>query len=214
LKLLIVYDNEVFSRELDVKSDWGFSCLVDNGVEKILFDTGAKGDLLIWNLKQLGVDPSEISKVVISHEHWDHNGGLGELSRFINGGEIYRLSREEIKGFSINVVEHPLEIADGVYSTGRLHGVVDEQSLILEGKEGWTILVGCSHPGVDKILSEARRRGEVVGLIGGMHGFKDFYLLEDLKIISPCHCTKYKRDISELYPEKTFRCGVGRIFEL
>ncbi|RLF41310.1 MAG: hypothetical protein DRN12_03475 [Thermoplasmata archaeon] len=47
-----------------------------------------------------------------------------------------------------------------------------------------------------------------------MHGFNKFHLLDKLELVSPCHCTRYKRGISKLYPEKTKNCGVERIFEL
>lgn len=43
--LRVLYDNYACDNAL--KTDWGFSCLV-RGIEKtILFDTGAKGDLLL-----------------------------------------------------------------------------------------------------------------------------------------------------------------------
>ncbi|RLF37862.1 MAG: MBL fold hydrolase, partial [Thermoplasmata archaeon] len=78
MRLTIVYDNEVFEENPNLKSDWGFSCFIE-GKEKILFDTGTRGDILVSNMKALNVDPREINKIVISHEHFDHNGGLGEV---------------------------------------------------------------------------------------------------------------------------------------
>ena len=76
MKLTIVYDNEVFKKGLGLRSDWGFSCLIQNNEESILFDCGAKGDILINNMRKLEIEPRNINKIVISHEHWDHNGGL------------------------------------------------------------------------------------------------------------------------------------------
>src|SRR3989339_730351 len=55
---------------------WGLSFLIDN---KILFDTGEKGDLLINNINKLQVELSLIEAVVFSHDHWDHTGGLEEI---------------------------------------------------------------------------------------------------------------------------------------
>jgi 7,8-dihydropterin-6-yl-methyl-4-(beta-D-ribofuranosyl)aminobenzene 5'-phosphate synthase len=45
VKLTIVYDNEVFQKGL--RSDWGFSCLIEIEGRKILFDTGADGKILL-----------------------------------------------------------------------------------------------------------------------------------------------------------------------
>ena len=42
----------------------------------MLFDTGGNGSILHHNLKQLGIKPKQITKVIISHNHHDHSGGL------------------------------------------------------------------------------------------------------------------------------------------
>ena len=52
----ILYDNNRFDPQL--KTAWGFSCLV-LGLEKtILFDAGGDGYTLLDNMRQLGVEPS------------------------------------------------------------------------------------------------------------------------------------------------------------
>ena len=53
MKITIIYDNET-CRE-DLKADWGFACLVEVYGKNILFDTGAKGDILLENMKILGL---------------------------------------------------------------------------------------------------------------------------------------------------------------
>ncbi len=214
MRLTIVYDNEVFEENPNLKSDWGFSCFIE-GKENILFDTGTKGDILISNMKALNVDPREIDKIVISHEHFDHNGGLGEILKHTKDVEIYRI-KGSIPGVKvIEVGEDKVELADGIWSTGKLGGLfIKEQSLVLEGKEGWYVLVGCSHPGVDKILERAKDIGDVVGIIGGFHGFKKLEVFKELKFICPCHCTSLKREILERFPDKSSRCGVGKVIEI
>jgi metal-dependent hydrolase (beta-lactamase superfamily II) len=42
----------------------------------ILFDTGAKGDLLLANFDKMKLRPGDVDLVVISHHHGDHTGGL------------------------------------------------------------------------------------------------------------------------------------------
>jgi len=53
----------------------GFSVLIEKGDEKILFDTGP-GMSLPHNLKVLGKNLNGLSRVIISHGHHDHTGGL------------------------------------------------------------------------------------------------------------------------------------------
>ncbi|RLF26997.1 MAG: hypothetical protein DRN08_04360 [Thermoplasmata archaeon] len=160
MKLTIVYDNEIYKREMDLRSDWGFSCLINTEDETILFDTGGDGNVLLNNMRVLDVNPKDISKIVISHEHYDHNGGLKMLSLFVGDADLFRLDNtspsENLHLFSIS---SPYKIADGIFTTGRLRGTIDEQSLILKGEKGIYVLVGCSHPGVVQILNAARKYG-------------------------------------------------------
>jgi len=64
---------------LPIIPDWGFSCLVESDDQKILFDTGAKAEVLAGNMKKLGIDLFQIDAVFISHDHWDHTGGLAAV---------------------------------------------------------------------------------------------------------------------------------------
>ncbi len=215
MKLTIIYDNEVYRTNIGLKSDWGFACLIETDKATILFDTGAKGNILLNNMQKLKINPKEINKIVISHEHWDHNRGLKILSPIINNVDLYRLNkRNPSKNMHLINVENPQEITEKVYTIGRLKGPVDEQSLVIKGKEGWYILVGCSHPGVEKILNAAKQYYNVVGLIGGFHGFNNFNILEDLNFICPCHCTKYKKELKKKFPDKISKCGAGKIINL
>jgi hypothetical protein len=51
------------------------SLLVECGSTSILFDTGATG-AAVRNAENLGLDLSRIDKIVLSHGHFDHTGGL------------------------------------------------------------------------------------------------------------------------------------------
>ena len=216
MKLTIVYDNEVYKKDAGLKSDWGFSCLIETENENILFDTGAKGKILLNNMEKLDVDPGKISKIVISHEHWDHYGGLKALVPLVGDIELYRLGKENPGGImNLITVKESQEIIDGVYTTGRLNGTpVDEQSLILKGKKYWYVLAGCSHSGVKEIIGASREHGNIVGLIGGLHDFNNFHILDALELVCPTHCTKHKNEIQRLHPKINVEGGVGRIINI
>ena len=77
ITLISVYDNYQVDPEL--KTAWGFTTIIKTLQEPILFDTGGNSEILLSNMEKLGIDPSSIKKVVISHIHGDH---LGELEGF------------------------------------------------------------------------------------------------------------------------------------
>ena len=146
-----------------MKSDWGFACLIDAEDEFILFDTGAKGKILLNNMDKLGINPSNINKIVISHEHWDHKGGLKSIIPYLKDIELYHLSYEKpLEKIMSFIPEKPKKISEGVWTTGRLNGFIDEQSLILKYFNDCYLLTGCSHPSIEKILKTAGQIGNIV----------------------------------------------------
>lgn len=56
MKLRILYDNNARN---GFKEGWGFSFLIETSEEKILFDTGWNGNILLHNMKIAGVNPEE-----------------------------------------------------------------------------------------------------------------------------------------------------------
>ena len=56
--------------------EWSFSALFQSEQDAVLFDTGFKRDTVLHNVLHLGVDLSQVEKVVLSHFHSDHTGGL------------------------------------------------------------------------------------------------------------------------------------------
>lgn len=203
MKLKIVYDNEA---KPGFEKGWGFSCLIELEDEKILFDTGWDGNVLLSNMRKFGIEPEEIKRIVISHAHWDHLGGLPHVRR--QGVEVYvphsfskRLRDELASRFDLHEVKGAQKIREGVWTTGELKDGVEEQSLVLKTRKGLVVLVGCSHPGVQKIFSAASKFGKIWGVVGGMHGFDDYELLKGLDLIVAAHCTVNKKKIEELFSD-------------
>lgn len=200
MKITIVYDNQA---DEGLKSGWGFSCLIE-AKEKILFDTGDNGEKLIYNFSQLNVQPESIAAVVISHNHWDHNGGLKEFLKLNNNAKVFHP-----KSFS-----KPTEISPGVHSTGALGGLIKEQSLVVNTEKGNLIITGCAHPGLAKIIDRAKQLGEIYAVLGGFHGFSRFEKLKGIELIAPCHCTQYTNQIKQKYPAQFREIRAGSIIEI
>jgi 7,8-dihydropterin-6-yl-methyl-4-(beta-D-ribofuranosyl)aminobenzene 5'-phosphate synthase len=67
--------------ELRGIGEWGFAALVEADGHSILFDTGARPNTVLENARELGLDLSDVETVILSHNHWDHTGGLISLRR-------------------------------------------------------------------------------------------------------------------------------------
>lgn len=212
-RLTVLYDNEA---EPGLLGSWGFSALLETGEDTLLFDTGWDGCLLLENMKKLGVSLSSVQKLVLSHQHWDHIGGLPEILQANPGLTAYvptsfskNLKAEIASRVKLVEIKEPREIIPGVYSTGELGKEIKEQSLVLDSKKGLYVLTGCAHPGLSTILEAARRFGKVKGLIGGLHDSKEFEEFKGLELVAAGHCTVHKSEIRALFPSVFREIGAG-----
>lgn len=180
MKIKVLFDKEGLDKRLHV--GWGVSFLID---DKILFDTGEKGQWLLENMAALKVDINKIEAVVISHDHWDHWGGLWDLLQQRKGMRLYicpHFSREfKDKALALGAIvveaERLTQIIQNVSSTGEIPGAykgkyMAEQALVLKTNNGLTIVTGCAHPGILKMVEKTKTKfpDEPVYLVlGGFH---------------------------------------------
>jgi len=233
MTITVLYDNYPYDSNL--KTDWGFSCLIECGEAAVLFDTGANGSLLLDNMDAMGIDPLAIDLVVLSHIHRDHVGGLESLLSTGVRPTVY-VPRAFPAGFKRDVRSHvelievhdALEIVDGVYTTGEMGSRIVEQALILETHEGLIVITGCAHPGVTEVVRRAREisQHDIYLVMGGFHlgGASDAQVEEiisefrrlGVKKVAPCHCTGNGAIelFREAYGEDFIQAGVGRVLEI
>ncbi|MFO7889919.1 MAG: MBL fold metallo-hydrolase [bacterium] len=212
MKITIIYDNTSYIS--DLTADWGFSCLIQgDDLPNILFDTGANGNILLSNMKKLHINPDDIELVFISHNHFDHTGGL---SAFLNVNKHVTLYvPRSLRGIrNVKEVVHvtdAIKITKNVFSTGELENI--EQSMAVKTDKGLVLVNGCSHPRMSTILDKASGFGKVYAIVGGFHGFSDYELFKDMELICSTHCTQHKQEIKSLYPDKVTEGGAGKIIE-
>ncbi len=91
-RVTILTDNVAQDRSETV-AEHGFSAYIETGHGNFLFDTG-KGKSVVHNAYTLKKDLHLINKIVLSHSHGDHTGGLPD---------VLRLQRQK----PIDVYAHP-----------------------------------------------------------------------------------------------------------
>jgi len=236
MQLKVVCDNRVYDRKLDVC--WGFSCLVG---ENLLFDTGESEKVLLENMQKMGISLENISTVIISHDHYDHTGGLAGLLRKNHNVRVYGLPgfsssfKEKVKSSGAKLIEESefTQIMPNLYLTGEMStyygdSPLSEQSLVIRTEHGLVIVTGCSHPGIIKIIEKVRENlTEPIHLVmGGFHLMdKDERVVEmivkrfrelGIKKVGPTHCTGEEaiEMFRKEYKDDFIEVGAGRMIEI
>ncbi|MEJ2251027.1 MAG: MBL fold metallo-hydrolase [Candidatus Lokiarchaeota archaeon] len=217
--IYVVYDNHC--KNQGFMKGFGFSVLIKNHYSKnyILFDVGEKTEILINNLKQLGLDLFKIEKIIISHNHFDHVGALDEILKNNEKIEIF-IPSSQMKNFitkfpNATIKQHKeiTEIEENVYITGELGINIKEQALVLKREEKIFLLVGCAHPGLEEFITLVKNLGTIEGILGGFHGFNKYNYLKTIKIIASCHCTQHKKTIMKIFPKQHKEMCIGDLLE-
>lgn len=119
--------------------EFGLSFLLESAAGDFLFDTGAD-TALQKNLSRLGIPADKIKRVILSHGHYDHTGGLAYLlpeeifccsnitqSHYSYHGkdDIHNIAMPEaaqkiLARAKVNYIDKFTEIAPGVYLTGSI----------------------------------------------------------------------------------------------
>ena len=143
-RVTILTDNVVPGKS-EAIGEHGFSAYIETGNGNFLFDTG-KGKTVIHNALVLNKDLTAINKIVLSHSHGDHTGGLPDVLR-IQGEKkidvyahphifVYRFREQNGKktyggipftrgylekmGARFILNEQYVEIEDGIFLTGEV----------------------------------------------------------------------------------------------
>ncbi|MFX1234626.1 MAG: MBL fold metallo-hydrolase [Promethearchaeota archaeon] len=217
MEIRILYDNKC--SESGFLTGFGFSALIYNSFTRnyLLFDTGGNGKILLHNINQFNIKLSLIKKVIISHNHHDHAGGLVDIYNLNKNVEVYvpfndqKSFKNAFLGINIHGILEMTEIEDNIFSSSQfLRSSISEQCTILRLKSSeLVLLVGCAHPGLEQFILKARELGSIRGIIGGFHGFRNLEYLEGTKFIGACHCTQHIELIKRRFPAAFHKICVG-----
>ena len=231
LEIRVIFDNT--SARKDLRRSWGFSAVVDFGGHRVLFDTGSDPILLLEHLEKMQIDPQTIEHAVISHQHGDHLRGVYWVFEknpkmkvhFLDCFPEEAFRRASAVRMKPNRVKEPFQVVPGLYSTGVVDGLPPEQSLIIETSKGLVMIVGCSHPGLVKLVETAetqRKKKSIRLLLGGFHLLRKkpeeirttIKRLQELKVeaVIPAHCSgDLAKELFQLsYGNQYETAGAGR----
>lgn len=237
MKIKVLFNSEKSQEGL--LTGWGISCLVDG---HILFDTGEKGEWLLSNLRTLDVDVMDIDTVVISHDHWDHTGGLWDILERKPGLPVYGCEgfaeefKQKVKAYKGKIIENNkiASVAQGIYVTGEISGFykgnyLAEQALIIETNKGISVITGCAHPGIIKMLECIKEEipdKSFYAVIGGFHLLKrdrretewviSQFKKMGVKKAGPTHCSgkDAEKMFQDVYGKNFISEKVGDMFEV
>ncbi|MBW1711532.1 MAG: MBL fold metallo-hydrolase, partial [Deltaproteobacteria bacterium] len=142
-------------------AEYALSILVEVEGSTILFDTGLSTSA-VHNARLLGIDLSSVDKIVLSHGHEDHTGGLREVLRLTGPVEViahpdiwqlkyarigdkqryvgipFRRQELESWGASFNLSREPVWITDNIVTSGEVpmstdYEIIDPALFVKEG---------------------------------------------------------------------------------
>jgi len=127
----------------------GLSFWIELNGKRFLFDTG-QGHVLLNNARRLGIGLDHIDAIALSHGHYDHTGGLGEVLRSSRATTVYAhpaafeakyarnpdgsardvgmpgLDEEMIRDMTeLVLVEEPVKLCRGLHLTGPVPRTTD-----------------------------------------------------------------------------------------
>lgn len=234
-EIKVVFNN-IKTENKNLEPLWGFACVIKMEKLMVLFDTGSNGEILLSNMKNMGINPKEIDILFLSHEHYDHVGGVDEFLFINSSAEVIiptgfsegfkkRLENLGVKYKEISGFE---KITEKMYSTGGMGKGIKEQALVLDSPQGLVIITGCAHPGILSIIKKVKKefKRDIYLVMGGFHlggyGKKEaeeivkVFKKEGVKKVAPSHCTGEIsiKEFKKQYEDDFIEGGLGATIKI
>jgi 7,8-dihydropterin-6-yl-methyl-4-(beta-D-ribofuranosyl)aminobenzene 5'-phosphate synthase len=75
MRITALVENSCSEEHPGLTAEFGLSLHVETAGSRVLFDTGSSG-VFLDNAEKLGIDIAAVDAAVVSHQHFDHGGGL------------------------------------------------------------------------------------------------------------------------------------------
>jgi len=135
-------------------AEWGLSIFVQTDENTLLFDTGAS-DIVLRNADKLGIKVHSITRIVLSHAHADHTGGLRDVLKRTGRTEViahpavwelkftrrphednaayigvpYVKEELEFLGADFKLSREPVRLSENIWTTGEIPMTTDFESI-------------------------------------------------------------------------------------
>lgn len=139
---------------MNLLAEWGLGILIEADGYKILLDTGQSFSAA-YNAITLGIDLSQIDKIVFSHGHLDHTGGLLHILKMVKGkveviahpdiwalkyarrseqaeeyiGVPFPREAAEALGASFNLSKEPVWISENIVTSGEIPMITEYEKI-------------------------------------------------------------------------------------
>jgi len=173
LKITTLAENMVATAD-GCLGQWGLSFLLEcvdakGNERKVIFDTGMHKQALLYNIKKLKANLSDVGCIVLSHGHLDHTATTVEVVKATGGVKVCahphtflprfykaktgkrrqigvprgeRLEDIERAGGDVLLSAEPTEVVPGIWTTGQIKRVTSfERALPLSEGEKLTIVI-------------------------------------------------------------------------
>ncbi|MDR2865871.1 MAG: MBL fold metallo-hydrolase [Methanomassiliicoccaceae archaeon] len=195
-KLLCVYDEGALP-ETPLIGAKGLSILADVDGQRTLFGTGMRGRYFTHNSEYLNIDVNGIDRIILSHMHKEHTGGLPALLEMRDGivdvlipPEAADAKRTKFLGIPIGKEGMPglseeltakmatqtvsgwTRLSENLFITSPLPDTGPaEISLVVMTKNGPVLVCGCCHQGAERLIGyvEETTKKKVHAIVGGIH---------------------------------------------
>ena len=236
VRITYLYDNtEAVAGTI---SSWGFAALIEAYGRRVLFDTGTGAAVLESNAAKLGADLRRLDALVLSHEHFDHTGGIAALGRRDGLPVYYPASANPSADFiaaldragmkRIPVTEMTTILPRIAVSHEMKAPMAPEIALLIDTDDGLGVVVGCAHPRPDVMLTQIKQRTgrPVLMLIGGFHLLDSSgeaisraiakFEEQGVRYVGPTHCTGTAATdaIRKSWGDRFVEGGVGTLVQL
>jgi 7,8-dihydropterin-6-yl-methyl-4-(beta-D-ribofuranosyl)aminobenzene 5'-phosphate synthase len=109
MQVTALVENNTLEGRQDLCPEFGLSLHVEVNGTKILFDMGASA-AFASNAEALGVDVSAVGVAVVSHQHFDHGGGLQRFFELNDQASVFLREAPRVDRFfkALAVIKRPI----------------------------------------------------------------------------------------------------------